>query len=238
MNELQKKYESQIEELAETSRRLGELGFVTSHGGNLSYKVDDDVILITPTKVLKRKIRFEDIIIITNEGKELYSAADRKKTGETPMHVHLYKIRPDINALVHAHPPVLTGFSMTDCNILARPLLPEPIIELGPILPVNYAEPISDALAAEFDTVVEKSNAWLMKNHGIIIASTEGVGRTLDLLELAEAQAISVRTGLAVGKINEIPRDEVKNLENTIRIRNIPRVGDPRKIKSLIDIYF
>lgn len=237
MNELQKKYESQIEELAEASRRVGDLGFVTSHGGNLSYKVGD-VILITPTKVVKRKIKFEDIVIITSEGEELYSAADRKKTGETPMHVHLYKLRPDINALVHAHPPVLTGFSMTDCDILTRPLLPEPIIELGPIIPVNYAEPISDALAAEFDAVVEESNAWLMKNHGVIVASSEGVARAIDLLELAEAQAISVMTGLTVGTINEISKTEVEKLENTIRTRNMPRVGDPRKIKSLIDIYF
>ena len=78
------------------------------------------------------------------------------------MHLRLYEKRPDINALVHAHPPVLTGFSMTDCDVLSRPLLPEPIIEVGPVISVDYAEPISEALAEKFDAAAEKTNAWLV----------------------------------------------------------------------------
>lgn len=237
MNELQEKYRAEIEELAEASRRLGELGYVASHGGNLSYRLDDDVMLITPTKVVKRRMTFEDIVAVKPDGSTLFVTPGRKPTSETPMHVRLYGLRPDIKALVHAHPPVLTGFSMARSDILARPILPEVIIEVGPILTVNYAQPGSEALAAGFDAVAAKSNAWLMRNHGIMIAGTEGIARTVDLLEMAESMAVGVAAGLAAGRIDEIPREEVEKLENTMSARNLARPGDPRVIKKLTDLY-
>ena len=238
MNRLQKQYSSEIETLAETSRRTGDLGYATSFGGNLSCKVADGIILITPTKVAKRLMRFEDIVIMSGSGELLYAEHGRKPSGETPMHTRLYELRPDIDAIVHAHPPVLTGFSLTDCDILSRPLLPETIIEVGPVLPVNYAEPISQALAAQFEMVAAKSNVWLMKNHGVTIAGRDGVARTLDLLEMTEALAVSVAAALAAGGVIEIAREEVENLENTMRDRDIPCPGDPRVISKLTDIYF
>ncbi len=238
MDAVQKKYEKEIEELVVASRRLGELGYVTSHGGNLSYKVESNVVLITPTKVVKRGMTFDDIVAVRPDGSVLFASPGRKPTGEIPMHLRLYEKRPDINALVHAHPPVLTGFSMTDCDVLSRPLLPEPTIEVGPVIPVDYAEPISESLAEKFDAVVKKTNVWLMKNHGVTICSSEGVARALDLLEMTEALAKSAATALAAGKVNEIPREEVEKLENTISARNLPRPGDPRVIKTLTDMYY
>jgi ribulose-5-phosphate 4-epimerase/fuculose-1-phosphate aldolase len=237
MNELQKKYESAIEELAATSRRTGELGYATSFGGNLSCKVADDTILITPTTFSKRLIRFEDIIIINGNGDVLFAEPGKRPSGETPMHTRLYELRPDITSVVHAHPPVLTGFSMTDSDILSRPLLPEAVIEVGPVLPVDYAQPITEALAAKFEKVVDKTNVWLMKSHGATIAGRDGVARTLDLLEMIEAMAISVQAAMVVGKINEISREEVGNLENTMRDRGIPCLGDPRVVSKLTDLY-
>jgi L-fuculose-phosphate aldolase len=238
VNDLKKKYRSEINELAAAARRLGELGHVASHGGNLSYKVADDVILITPTKVLKSNMQGEDIVAVRADGSMLWVEPGKRPTGETPMHTHLYRKRPDINALVHAHPPALTGFSLTESDILSRPLLPEPVIEVGPILTVNYAEPITDDLADEFDTVVARSNAWLMRNHGVTLCSTEGPARAVDLLEMIEAMAVSVSVGLTVGEITEMSHEDVENLENTIRTRNMPHPGDPRVIRNLTDMYF
>lgn len=237
MKQLQKQYRSEIETLAETARRTAELGYATSFGGNLSCKLADDIILITPTKTAKRLIHFEDIVIVSSSGELLFAQDCRKPSGETPLHARLYELRPDINAIVHAHPPVLTGFSLTDCDLLSRPLLPENITEVGPVLPVDYAEPISAALAAQFEKVAAKSNVWLMKNHGVVIVGREGVARTLDLLEMTEAMAISVATALAVGDINEIVPQEVANLEKTMRTRGISCPGDPRVNRKLTDIF-
>ena len=240
MSNLAEKYSSEMAEVAEAARRLAERNYVASHGGNLSYKVDDNVVLITPTKVEKRVMQPEDIVIVSADGTEtLYAAEGRRPTGETPMHTRLLHKRPDLNAIVHAHPPALTGFSLLEDEILARPILPEPALEVGPIRSVAYAEPITDALAAEFDRVLPYSNAWLMRNHGVTIGSSEGITRAMGFMDMLEAMAGSVATALSSGRpIAEIPREEVANLENTLSTRNMPRPGDPRVIKSLMDLFF
>jgi L-fuculose-phosphate aldolase len=237
MPNIRKQYRDEIEQLAAASRRLGELGYVTSHGGNLSYRVAQEVVVITPTQVVKRTMRAEDIVVVDTEGNVLDAAEGRRPTGETPMHMHMFQMRPDLNAFVHAHPPILTGFSMSDPSVLARPLLPEPAIEVGPILALPYAEPVSEALARSFDQAAAGSNAWLMRNHGVMIGSSEGVQRALDLLEMCEAMAMSAHVAMGAGTLNEIPREEVANLENTIASRNMPRPGDPREIDSLLDLF-
>jgi L-fuculose-phosphate aldolase len=238
MTDLRQQYAAQITELATASRRLAELGFVASHGGNLSLRPVPNLVLITPTKVVKRLMQPEDIVILDASGAVLSAVGGRRPTGETPMHLNLFAKRPDLNALVHAHPPVITGFAMSDGQILSRPLLPEPILELGPILPVAYAEPISDALAQAFDAAVMRSNAWLMLNHGITIGSSEGVARAVDLLEMGEAMAQSVVVARGLGRVNEIPRHEVDNLEKTLAARKMPRPGSPDRIKHLADMYW
>lgn len=238
MHELQEKYADLIRELAEASAKCGRLGFVASHGGNLSMNTGTGVILITPTKVAKEEIRFEDIVLVDPEGHVLYAAKDRKPTGETPMHTFIYKRRPDLRSIVHAHPPILTGFAIAGDPILERPLLPEPCIELGPILSIPYAEPVSQTLAECFESVLPLSNAWLMKNHGITVGSDQGASRTLGLLQMAEAMAQSVVTARACGKVNEIPREEVENLERVLTGRGLPCPGDPRRKHTLSSLYF
>jgi L-fuculose-phosphate aldolase len=237
MHKLQQKYEQQINELVKASVHLGDIGYVTSHGGNLSLRVDENVVLITPTKVPKRELTFDDIVIINFEGEILFSDNGRKPTGETPIHLNILSKRPDVKGLVHAHPPVLTGFSLLDAELLSRPLLPEPIIELGPVIYVAYEEPLSQRLAAAFDSVVEKSNAFLMKNHGVMICSPDGVWRALELLEMLENMAYSAFVAASMGKVNQIPLDEVDKLERTIRTRNLPMPGKPGVIKKLSDAY-
>lgn len=239
MHELQCKYLAEIQELAEVSAELGRLGYVASHGGNLSTKLNDGTILITPTKVPKKEVVFEDIVAVDADENVLFAGKNRKPTGETPMHTHIYRLRPDLKSLIHAHPPVLTGFSLTDSCILARPILPEPVIELGPILSIPYAEVVSRELAKEFESVVPFSNAWLMKNHGITIGSADTPRRTLGLLQMAEAMADSIRTALIItGKVNEISREEVAKLDRVLQKRGLPFPGNPDVVRSLIPSFF
>ncbi len=184
MNELQKKFEMEINEMVETSIRLGELGYATSHGGNLCLKVDDNTILITPTKVAKRKIKFEDIVIINSGGETLFASKERRPSGEKYMYLRILNKRPDIRGVIHAHPPILTGFACTENKILERPFLPEVVIELGPVLSVDYKEPITEDLAKAFDKVIYKTNAFLMRNHGVTICSPYCILRALDMMEM------------------------------------------------------
>jgi L-fuculose-phosphate aldolase len=238
MHELQKKYKSQIEEFVDATRKLGESGFVTSQGGNLSYRVAEGVVLITPTKVPKVKVAFDDVCIINMKGDVLYAADGRKPTGETPMHLNILNKRPDAKGVIHAHPPYITGFAIARSDMLSRPLLPEPIIEVGPVLSADYAEPITDELAEAFDPVILKTNAWLMENHGITMCNHEGVGRAFELLQMIEALAQSLTVAMACGNVVEIPREEVKKLEKTMKTRGLPMPGLPGHNKGLEELYF
>ena len=237
MTPFQMKYETQIAELARAANRLAELGFVTSQGGNLSLRADEDVLLITPTKVAKAAITFEDICAVDMHGKVLYAKEGRKPTGEWLFHVGIMNKRPDVKGIVHAHPPILTGFAIAGGDWLQMPFLPEPVIEVGPMIMVPYAEPLSEKLAQNFDAVIEKSNGFLMENHGAVMVSPEGVWRAIEFLEMMEAAAKSILIAKMLGNPKPIPPSDVKNLENVIRIRNLPMPGLPGVVKGLNDIF-
>lgn len=237
MTPFQKQFEAQIAELARAANRLAEVGFVTSQGGNLSLRADEDVILITPTKVAKAAITFEDICAVDRGGNVLYAKEGRKPTGEWPFHVRIMVKRPDVKGIVHAHPPILTGFAIAGGDWLQMPFLPEPVIEIGPMIMVPYAEPLSEQLALNFDAVIEKSNGFLMENHGAVMVSPEGVWRAIEFLEMMEAAGKSILVAKMLGNPKPIPGDDVKNLENVIRIRNMPMPGLPGVVKSLTDIF-
>jgi len=238
MNKLQKSYKAQIKEMVEVSGRLGEGDYTASHGGNLCHKVEDNILLITPTKFLKSEISFEDIIFIDTKGEVLFATEGRKPSGELLMYLKIFEKRPDIKSVVHAHPSVLTGFACTNSNILSRPFILQPVIELGPVLPVDCRDPVTSDLAEAFDKVIHKANAFLMRNHGITICDQGSVSRAMDLLELLEAQAKSLIVGTLLSNLQEIPREEVENLGKTLKNRNLKLPGDPRYIKSLVQLYY
>ncbi len=239
MENIQKTFQKEIQELADASNKIAKMGYVTSHGGNLSFRVDENVMLITPTKVPKANIKFDDVCIIDLSGNVLYAAPGRKPTGETAFHIDILSKRPDLNALVHAHPPYITGLAIAHDDTLSKPLLPEPVTEVGPVLSIPYYEPLTQELADAFESVIFKTNAVLMRNHGIVLGSYEGVWRGTELLEMVEATAISIMTAKILGKINILTKQDVKNLDNVMKTRNLPLPGGPKgNNKSLVDIYF
>jgi L-fuculose-phosphate aldolase len=237
LNKHQKRFTQEIEEVVYVCHKLGELQYVSSHGGNLAFKIDNNHILITPTKVYKGDIEFDDILIIDLKGKILSATNNRKPTGEAFMYLRFFKKRPDFKGLIHSHPPILTGFALTDDHTLELPLLPETLLEVGPILPVEYTEPVSMKLAKAFDKVIDRSNAFLMKNHGVMIGSSSGPKRALELLQMIELQAYSVLVAKMLGKINTIPKEEIINLQKTLASRNLPIPGNPLKIKKLNQLF-
>ena len=237
MHKLQDKHTEAIQKVADTCVRLAELGYVTSHGGNLSSRVDENTVLVTPTQLPKRRVTFEDVVILDMDANVLFAAEGRRPTGESPFHLRIMRQRPDVTGIIHAHPPVLTGFAIAHSDLLSRPFLPEPVIEVGPVLAVDYAEPISDALARRFDEALPHANAFLMKNHGVTLVSAEGVGRALEFLEMLEAMAQSILVACALGGPKEIAPGDVADLERTMKTRNLPMPGKPGVVTSLCALY-
>lgn len=237
MTPLTEQFKTQIEELALAANRLAGLGYVTSHGGNLSARVDEDIVLITPTKVPKRDITPGDVCIINMDGETIHAPEGRRPTSESPFHLRVFARRPDITGIVHAHPPILTGFAIAGGDLLCKPFLPEPVIEVGPMLMVPYAMPGSDALAEAFDGPLEHSNGFLMENHGALMTSCDGVLRALDLLEMMECAAQSVLVAMQLGTLKPLASADVKDLEQVMVARGLPMPGSPGVHTTLEDVF-
>ena len=237
MHDMQKRFEREIDEIVASSRWLHDLKYVSSHGGNLSYRVAPGVVLVTPTKVAKQDVGFDDICIIDENGGILFAAPGRAPTGETPFHLRILSRRPDMAAVVHAHPPILTGFAIAGCDALSRPILPEPAIEVGPVVRVPYAEPLSDDLAAAFDPVVERANAFLMENHGVIVLSKDGTRRAVELLEMLEGMACSILVARECGGVRELSPDDVGRLDRVLAKRKNALPGLPGTYTALREAF-
>ncbi|MGA6981724.1 MAG: class II aldolase/adducin family protein [Candidatus Sulfotelmatobacter sp.] len=153
------------EEIVRYGRMLHERGFVAAMDGNLSVRLKDDRILVTPTCVSKGGMRASDMVVVDRAGKRV--AGRRNVTSEIGMHVLIYDMRPDVQAIVHAHPPTATGFAAAGMA-LTEPLVCEVVMGLGCIPLAGYGTPGTAELAHTLVPYVPSYDAILMSNHGVV----------------------------------------------------------------------
>jgi L-fuculose-phosphate aldolase len=153
------------EEIVRYGRMLHEKGFVAAMDGNLSVRLKQDRILVTPTGLSKGSMRPADLVIVDLDGKQV--AGRRHVTSEIGMHLMIYRTRPDIKAIVHAHPPTATGFAAAGIA-LTEPLVCEVVMGLGCIPLARYGTPGTAELAQSLEPYVPKYDAILMSNHGVV----------------------------------------------------------------------
>jgi L-fuculose-phosphate aldolase len=240
MNTLQLRYKQQIDELVEVCRRAGELGFGAGSGGNASYKVDKNTILITPTGTLKRKICFEDICIVDSDGGYIYVPEGKKPTGEAFMHLHIYKMRDDIKGIMHAHPPLVIGMSLTQegADAMKLPLFPEASTFLGPIYTIPYVEPNCDDLGYSFDPYIMKSNGFIMANHGCLVCSANSIKDTVEEVQVLEATAKSVLAAkIFGGDIRILNDEELDGLDALLKQRGDRMPGPAGVFTGMKDMF-
>ena len=142
-----------------------ERGFIVACEGNVSVRLHEERILTTPTCMNKGMLEPEDLVITDLQGRQL--AGERKFSSEIAMHLLFYRMRPDVNAICHAHPPTATGFAAAG-RALDQALLPEVIIGLGKIPLVRYATPGTAELSDALEPLVPHYDALLLANHGAV----------------------------------------------------------------------
>lgn len=152
-------------DICTVGRWMYERGFIVACEGNLSVRLDDNRILTTPTCMNKGMISPDDLVIIDLDGRHL--SGSRKASSELAMHLLFYRMRPDVNAICHAHPPTATGFA-TAGRALDQALLPEVIIGLGQVPLVRYATPGTAELSQALEPFVLHYDALLLANHGAV----------------------------------------------------------------------
>jgi L-fuculose-phosphate aldolase len=152
-------------EVIKIGRLLHEKSFIAATDGNVSVRQDDRSILVTPTGMAKGMLAPEDLVVVDPEGRKLEGT--RTASSELGMHLLIYHLRSDVNAIVHAHPPTATGFAAAGLA-LDEPLIAEAELSVGRVPLACYALPGSSELCDGLAPLVGDHNAILMANHGVI----------------------------------------------------------------------
>jgi len=147
--------------------RLYARGLIAGQDGNVSVRVGEDRVLVTPAGMSKVDVHEDDLVEVSLSGVHL--SGSRKASSEVEVHLAVYRGRPDVHAVVHAHPPTATGFALAG-ETLPSNLLPELEYSVGPVALVPYETPGTRALADAFAPLLAAHDAWLMANHGAVTA--------------------------------------------------------------------
>ena len=152
-------------EIASFGKMLHERGYVAAMDGNLSVRLDERRVLATPTAMSKSMMRPSDMVIVDLEGRHI--SGRRAVSSEIAMHLLIYKLRPDVHGIVHAHPPTATGFAAAGIA-LNQPLVCEVVIGLGSIPLAKYGTPGTPELTEALEPLIPQFDAILMSNHGVV----------------------------------------------------------------------
>jgi len=153
------------EEIVRYGRMLHERGFVAAMDGNLSVRLGANRVLVTPTCLSKGSMRPVDMVVVDMEGQRV--SGRRNVTSEIGMHLLIYRLRPGVKAICHAHPPTATGFAAAGVA-LTEPLVCEVVMGLGCIPLARYGTPGTSELAQTLEPYVPNYDAILMSNHGVV----------------------------------------------------------------------
>lgn len=199
-------------ELRQDIVRVGELvfqkGWVAANDGNISVRLDENRVLCTPTATSKGMLHVDDLIICDMQGNKIEGRKER--TSEIAMHLLIYNMRPDIKSVVHAHPPVATGYA-TAGRALNQALLPEVIIGLGCVPLADYGLPGTPALTDGMLPYIPKYEAILMANHGAVCYGAD-VFTAYFKMETVEHYARIALVAELLGGPTVLPREEVRKL--------------------------
>lgn len=195
-------------ELVKYCRKVYEKGFVSAYDGNLSVKIDDNKILVTPSGKCKGEVEEEDLIEVDLNGNKLSGSS--KISTEIKIHLLAYQKRKDVWAVIHCHPIYATAFA-TAGEGFTRPVFPEVILSLGKVPLCKYATPSTDELPNSMLPYIDYSWAMLFENHGAVTfgKNLKGAYFRMEKLEHAAHTLFAARL---LGREKNIPLNKVREL--------------------------
>jgi len=195
-------------DIVDVGRLIYQKGWVAANDGNISIRLDENRILCTCTGICKGMMTAGDLMVCDLEGRKL--AGSREITSEIGMHLTIYRARSDVFAVVHAHPPVSTGFAVAG-KPLTLALLPEVIVGLGCVPLAEYGTPGTPALSDGMRPYLSKYDAILLSNHGLVCYG-EDVYKAFFKMETVEHFARITLVAELLGGPRVLPGEEVDKL--------------------------
>ncbi len=198
------------QEIITVCHLMHQKGFVVGKDGNVSVRLAEDRYLMTPSGFSKGLLREDDLLIVDGTGRVLAGREGLKPTSEVFLHLEAYRRRPDIRAVVHAHPPLAVALSMAGIS-LARCVLPEVVMTLGMIPTTEYAMPASMDGPRVLAGLIEKYDALILKRHGSLTVGKSPLDAYL-ILEKVEHVALVLKTLLEIGREDPLTKEEIARM--------------------------
>jgi L-fuculose-phosphate aldolase len=198
-------------EIVEVGRRLWTRGFVASNDGNISARIGSDRLLMTPSGVSKMDMTPEMMVVTDLDGTIVSAPPDRKPSSEILMHLVAYAERPDVGAVVHAHPPISTGFAVAGIP-LDRAVLAEVVTTLGSIPIAEYGTPSTRELAEAVRPYLRAHDAVLLANHGAVALGKDVFSAYYKMETIEHFARISL-VARQLGREHLLSRQEVDRLQ-------------------------
>ncbi|MGC9329238.1 MAG: class II aldolase/adducin family protein [Candidatus Hinthialibacter sp.] len=197
--------------IVEVGRRMWTKEWVAANDGNISCRVSEDEFVCTPTGVSKGFMEVGDLIVVDSEGRKRYGGP-LPPSSEIKMHLFVYKQRPDVNAVCHAHPPIATAFAVAGIS-LDQCLLPEVVLAMGGIPCVPYGLPSTDEIPQSIAPYVKEYAAVLLANHGAL-SWGDNLMQAYFRMETMEHFARILLASIQLGQVNLFSPDQVNRLED------------------------
>lgn len=186
--------------MCEVGRRLWQRGLIGATEGNLSARISPQRILCTPTGFSKGHLKPADLVVIDNHGNVVEGEGP---STEIRMHLRIYQRRPDCEAVVHAHPPVATGFALAGEEI-PDDLLPESATVLGSVASVPFCMPGTDEVPEALDPLLDDHKTFLLGHHGATVMGKDLMD-AYHRMETLERVARIVLTARTLGEARPMP---------------------------------
>jgi len=204
-------FETQLrQEIVRVARVVAEQGLSCSSDGNISARLDKERILITPTLLYKRWMIADDLIVIDAEGNVLAGKPGLRPSSELHLHIETYRQRPDVQAVLHAHPPYATALTIAGITF-PLDLTPEAALDLGEIPTAPYATPETPDLGFSIKGLIDQHDAILLSHHGSLNVG-KSLLKTLIALERMEHVAQLYFLVQAMGNPVSMPAGEIERL--------------------------
>ncbi len=195
-------------EILQTGRRLYDRGYIASNDGNISARLDTRRILITPTRMSKGFMKADDLVVIDLEGRK--TSGKRKPSSESLLHLEIYRHRPDVKSVCHAHPPYATAFAVAGRSFESH-VLPEVVINLGNVPLVPYGTPGTPEFFAPLLPFLPAYDAFLLANHGALTVGVD-VESAYHKMETLEHYAHILFLAEQLGTVNTLDKEKVEKL--------------------------
>lgn len=207
--------EQQIkEQMCEVCRRMWQLGWTAGNDGNITVKLEDGSILTTPAGICKGLVTVDKIVRTDSSGNITEANGDYRPSSELKMHLRCYQERPDINAVVHAHPPIATGFSAAHKAIDGYSTI-EAVLIFGSVPVAPYATPSTSEVSDSIAPYLSEHDGLLLSNHGALTVGSDLQTAYCRMETLEQLAKISLVANLLGGE-KEIGKS---NIEKILSIR-------------------